>query len=140
MKNEELQFYPKHPSDAKTHQIETTAMPLMAQDAPFEAKALYCEFTADADSFFAKYTDKRFEITGIAKKIGPDIHNKPSIEISDSANGQTYSLVIFPTDSHYKKVAVGDRVVVRANYLVMSNHYGTVMKYSELISVNSHNS
>lgn len=45
------------------------------------------------------------------------------------------ALVIFPTDDHYSKVMVGDRVVVRANYLVMSNHYGLVMKFSELVSV-----
>ena len=83
---------------------------------------------------FAKYVDKRFQVTGVAKKVGPDIHHKPSIEISDSVNGQTYALVIFPTDKHYKKVAVGDKVVVRANYLVMSNRYGTVMKFSELLS------
>ena len=133
--NEELKFYPKHPSGDKTHQIETTAMPLLEQEAPFGAKTLCDEFTADADSFFAKYVDKRFEITGIAKKTGPDIHNKPSIEISDSIDGQTYALVIFPTDDHYSKVEVGDTVIVRANYLVMSNHYGTVMKYSELVSV-----
>ena len=133
--DEELKFYPKHPSDDKTHQIETTAMPLLEQEAPFCAKTLCDEFAADADSFFAEYVDKRFEITGIAKKIGPDIHNKPSIEISDSIDGQTYALVIFPTDDHYSKVKAGDTVVVRANYLVMSNHYGTVMKYSELVSV-----
>lgn len=69
--------------------------------------------------------DKRFEVTGIAKKVGPDIHNKPSNELSDSIDGQTYALVIFPTNEHYSKVKVGDRVVVRTNYLVMSNHYGT---------------
>ena len=134
-RNEELKFYPKHPSGMKTHQIETTAMPSLEQNTPFEAKTLYDEFIADADDFFAKYVDKRFEITGIAKKIGPDIHNKPSIEISDSVSGETYALTIFPTDAHYSKVEVGDKVVVRANYLVMSNHYGTVMKYSELVSV-----
>ena len=133
--NEELKFYPKHPSGEKTHQIETAAMPLLAQKEPFYAKTLFDEFITNEDSFFAKYVDKRFEITGIAKKIGPDIHNKPSIEISDSINGQTYALVIFPTADHYNKVKVGDTVVVRANYLVMSNHYGTVMKYSELVSV-----
>ncbi len=133
--NEELKFYPEHPSAVKTHQIETTAMPILEQETPFCAKTLYDEFTTDAGSFFAKYADKRFEITGIAKKIGPDIHNKPSIKISDSVNGQTYALVIFPTDDHYSKVKVGDTVIVRANYLVMSNHYGTVMKYSELVSV-----
>lgn len=135
MNNEELKFYPKHPSNLKTLRIETAAMPALEQTAPFAAKVLYDEFTADADSFFAKYVDKRFEVTGVAKKVGPDIHNKPSIEISDRADGQTYALVIFPTDKHYSQVAVGDRVVVRANYLVMSNHYGTVMKFSELVSV-----
>lgn len=135
MNNENLKFFPQHPSGEKTHQIETSAMPVLSQYAPFSAKTLCDEFGADADSFYAKYVDKRFEVTGIAKKIGPDIHNKPSIEISDSENGQTYALVIFPTDDHYNKVSVGDKVVIRANYLVMSNHYGFVMKFSELISV-----
>lgn len=135
MNNEELKFYPEHPSGTKTYQIETTAMPILEQDAPFDVKTLCDEFAANADSFFEKYVDKRFEVTGIAKKIGPDIHNKPSIEISDSIDGQTYALVIFPTDDHYSKVEVGDTVIVRANYLVMSNYYGTVMKFSELVSV-----
>ncbi len=134
MQNEGLKFYPAHPSDAKTHQIETTAMPVLEQSAPFDVKTLYEEFAADERAFYAKYLDKRFQVSGIAKKVGPDIHNKPSIEISDSVNGKTYALVIFPTDEHYKIVSVGDKVVVRANYLVMSNQYGTVMKFSELIS------
>lgn len=131
----ELEFYPKHPSDVKTHKIETTAMPLLEQDVPFDVKTLCDEFYENSENFYTKYVDKRFEVTGIAKKVGPDIHNKPSIEISDSVSGQTYTLVIFPTDEHYSKVAVGDKVNVRANYLVMSNHYGLVMKFSELVSV-----
>ncbi len=133
--NKELKFYPEHPSGTKTHKIETTAMPILSQDMPFDAKTLCGEFNFDSESFYAKYVDKRFEVTGIAAKIGPDIHNKPSIELSDSVSGQTYALVIFPTDDHYSKVAIGDKVVVRANYLVMSNHYGLVMKFSELMSV-----
>lgn len=133
--DEELRFYPRHPSSVKTHKIETTAMPLLEQEEPFHVKRLYDEFTTDAIRFFARYVDKRFEVTGVAKKVGPDIHNKPSIEISDCIDGQTFALVIFPTAEHYSRVEVGDTVVVRANYLVMSNHYGTVMKYSELLSV-----
>lgn len=131
----ELEFYPQHPSDAKTHKIETSAMPMLTQNVPFDVKTLCDEFNENSENFYAKYVDKRFEVTGIAKKVGPDIHNKPSIEISDSLSGQTYALVIFPTDEHYSKVAVGDRVNVRANYLVMSNQYGLVMKFSELVSV-----
>lgn len=135
MNNTALEFYPKHPDDAKTIRIETSAMPILAQEAPFDVKNLFDEFSSDAEAFYAKYVDKRFKVTGIAKKVGPDIHNKPSIELSDSATGQTYALVIFPTDDHYSKVKVGDRVVVCANYLVMSNCFGTVMKFSELVSV-----
>ena len=133
---EKLTFYPEHPSDEKTRIIETTAMPLLEGSAPFAAKTLCDEFHADANRFYERYTDKRFEVAGIAKKIGPDIHGKPSIELSDGVNGQTYALVIFPTKDHYEKVSVGDCVTVRANYLVMSNRYGVVMKFSELISAN----
>lgn len=133
MNNEELKFYPKHPSGAKTHQIETVPMPILPQEAPFDVRTLCDEFAADAEKFYATYVDKRFLVTGVAKKIGPDIHKKPSIEISDSVDGRTYALVIFPTNDHYSKVKVGDTVIVRANYLVMSNHYGTVMKFSELV-------
>lgn len=135
MNNTEPKFFPAHPPGEKTRQIETTAMPVLEQDAPFDAKALCDEFWADAERFYAKYLDRRFEVTGVAKKVGPDIHNKPSIELSDSESGRTFALVIFPTDDHYSKVDVGDRVIVRANYLVMSDHFGVVMKFSELVSV-----
>lgn len=134
MKHEDIKFFPAHPSGIKTHKIETSAMPLLSQAAPFAAKELCDEFYADADSFYKKYADRRFEVSGIAKKVGPDIHNKPSIELSDSVSGRTFALVIFPTDDHYSKVNVGDRVVVRANYLVMSDQFGVVMKFSELVS------
>lgn len=133
--NEPLTFYPKHPSDEKTHKIETTPMPVMPQDAPFDVKSLYQEFNSDLQGALAIYEDKRFEVTGVAVKVGPDVHNKPSIEISDCTGGQTYALTIFPTDDHYTKVSVGDTVTVRANYLVLSNWFGVVMKHSELVSV-----
>lgn len=132
---ETLTFYPKHPPDEKTRIIETTAMPLLDQSAPFAVKTLCDEFRADVNRFYERFVDKRFEVTGIAKKVGPDIHNKPSIELSDSINGRTYALVIFPTKDHYEKVNAGDCVTVRANYLVMSNLYGVVMKFSNLIAV-----
>ena len=132
---EPLTFYSKHPSDAKTTQIETTDMPVLPQAAPFGVSALYQEFSTDLSAALEVYEDKRFEVTGIARKVGPDVHNKPSIEISDSVDGQCYTLVIFPTDDHYSKVSVGDRVTVRANYLVFSNWFGVVMKHSELVDV-----
>lgn len=133
--NETLTFYPKHPSPIKTHKIETCPMPILSQEAPFDVRSLFELFHADLHAALAVYEDKRFEVTGVAVKVGPDVHNKPSIELSDRAGGQTYALTIFPTDEHYGKVSVGDKVTVRANYLVFCNLFGVVMKYSELVRV-----
>ncbi len=135
MHQEELKFYPAHPSNEKTHRIETTPMPLKAQSAPYAVKELADAFRTDLNAALAEYQDQRFEVTGVAIKVGPDIHHKPSIELSDGVGGACHALCIFPTDAHYSKVAVGDTVIVRANYLVMSNLFGVVMKYSELVSV-----
>lgn len=135
MHQEELRFYPAHPSGEKTHRIETTPMPIKPQESPYAVKELADKFRTDLSAALAEYQDKRFEVTGVAIKVGPDIHNKPSIEISDCADGQCHALCIFPTNDHYSKVSVGDTVTVRANYLVMSNWFGVVMKFSELVSV-----
>lgn len=135
MHQEELKFYPVHPSGEKTHQIETTPMPMKPQDAPYEAKALADEFRADLNAALAEYQGTRFEVTGIAAKVGPDIHHKPSIELSDKTAGVCHVLCVFPNEDHYNKVAVGDTVTVRGNYLVMSNQFGVVLKFSELVSV-----
>lgn len=110
-------------------------MPLLPQDAPFAVKSLCEALHADLQGALALYRDKRFEVTGVAVKVGPDIHNKPSIELSDHAGGQTFALTIFPTDEHYSRVAVGDTVTVRANYLVFCDRFGVVMKHSELVQV-----
>lgn len=130
-----LTFYPAHPSAEKTHQIETTPMPCLSQDAPFPVKPLCEAFRQDLQGSLAIYADKRFTVTGVAVKVGPDVHHKPSIELSDRVGGETFALMIFPTDAHYTQVSVGDTVTVRANYLVLSNWFGVVMKYSELVRV-----
>ncbi len=133
--NEPLTYYHKHPSPLKTHKLETRPMPLLPQDAPFAVKSLCEALHADLQGALALYRDKRFEVTGVAVKVGPDIHNKPSIELSDRVGGQVYALTIFPTDAHYSRVAVGDTVTVRANYLVFCDRFGVVMKHSELVRV-----
>ena len=139
MQTEPLTFYPKHPSNLKTQLIETTPMPILHQEAPFDVKSLFNAFSEDLKGALSIYRDKRFEVTGIAIKVGPDVHNKPSIEISYDATGECDTLCIFPNDKHYSKVSVGDKVTVRANYLVFSNWFGVVMKHSELVSVEKPN-
>lgn len=64
-----------------------------------------------------------------------DYGQRNASRIIESENSMAYALVIFPTDEHYSKIEAGDIVTVRANYLVMSNWYGTVMKFSELVTV-----
>ncbi len=135
MNHQELAFFPAHPSAEKTHRIETTPMPIKEQSAPYAVRVLADEFRRDLSAALSEYQDKRFEVTGVAIKVGPDIHHKPSIEISDRADGPCHALCIFPTEDHYSKVSAGDTVTVRANYLVMSNQFGVVMKFSELVSV-----
>lgn len=135
MNTEPLTFYPEHPSNEKTRQIETTDMPLLPQQAPFAVGQLHEAFASDLNGALQVYGDKRFDVTGIALKVGPDVHNKPSIELGASLGGPCHALVIFPTDDHYRRVSVGDRVTVRGNFLVLSNWFGVVMKHSQLVDV-----
>ena len=132
MNNEELIFIPEHPSGWKTMQIETKNSTLLEQKEPIDSLELYNLFCNDFDNALKIYEDKRFEVTGTVTKVGPDIHNKPSIEISNEVGGRCHVLCVFPSDEVYNKVSVGDKVVCRGNYLVMSNWYGIVMKKCEV--------
>ncbi len=134
MDNEELIFIPEHPSGWKTMQIETKDSPTLEQSEPVDSLELYNLFSSDFDNTLEKYVDKRFEVTGIVTKVGPDIHNKPSIEISNEVNGRCHVLCVFPSTDIYNEVSVGDTVICKGNYLVMSNWYGIVMKKCEIVT------
>lgn len=135
MSEVKLEFYPFHPSNEKTHIIETTKMPILNQSLPFKVNKLLEEFENDLYTSLKIYEDKRFEVEGIAIYVGPDVHHKPSIQISNEINGKCCALTIFPNKDFYKEVSVGDRIIVKANYLVLSNLFGVVMKNSELVKV-----
>ncbi len=136
MNKEELIFYPFHPSDEKTHLIETTIMPILEQEKPFDVLQLYTDLNDDLSKNLKIYEDKRFEVEGFVINVGPDVHNKPSIKLSNEKNGKCYALTIFPNTNFYNDVSVGDKVIIKANYLVLSNLFGVVMKNSELVKVN----
>lgn len=133
--NKPFSAQPDRLSPLTIHRVESGPLPLLSQDAPFAVKPLCEEFRKDMQGSLAIYEGKRFEVTGVAIKVGPDIHNKPSIELSDCVGGETCALAVFPTDAHYRAVAVGDTVTVRANYLVFREQFGVVLKYSELVQV-----
>lgn len=129
-----LEFFPQLPTDEKTRQLQTIPSPFFeGQTAPFEARALADEIEADIDAGVAKYVDTRFTVTGIVRKVGLDMHNLPSIQLSDKADGECCAACIFPADHGIPEVSVGDRVTICANYLVYSHPLGVVMKLSELV-------
>ena len=132
----QLTDYPEQPTGEKMHQLEFGESPLLAQNAPFDAKELYFSFDEDLKAAEEKYAYYRFEVSGIAGKVGPDVHNKPSIELSDEVGGKCYVLCVFNSNEIYGKVSVGDHVVCRGNYLIASSLYGIVLKMRRLSQVN----
>ncbi len=107
--------------------------PELEQKKPFDAKGLFSYFCENFEDALLACRDKRFEATGVATKIGPDIHGKPSMEISDCVGGQCFMLFVFASEESYKDVAVGDTVTCRGNYLGVTNEFGVVMKRSEVL-------
>ncbi|MBQ7859640.1 MAG: hypothetical protein IJ347_05875 [Faecalibacterium sp.] len=131
-----IQFYPHHPSPMKTRRIQTRPSPMLeGQTAPFEAAVLCRQFEEHLDESLRRYEDKRFDVTGIVIWVGRDIHDLPTVQLSDAAGGRCCVHCIFPTPDVLQTVKAGDRVVIRSNYLVMCNLFGVVMKYSELLNV-----
>ena len=128
-------FYPYHPSPEKTHQIQSAPSPMLeGQTAPFEAAALREDFDRDPEGTLAVCKDKRFDVAGTVIWVGLDPHNLPAVQLSDKVGGACFAHCIFPVDDILRQVKVGDRVVIRSNYLVLSRRFGVVMKYSELLT------
>lgn len=113
--------------------FEKTDCPTFQQGKPLDVRAVYEEFTEHYEVATEKYYEKRIEMTGVARKIGPDIHGKPAIELSDKVDGRCYALCIFQDDYFYSKVSVGDSVVCRGNFLRAREPFGAVLTKSELI-------
>lgn len=107
--------------------------PLLQQEKAFEAKKLFEEFCEQFEKLLEVCRDKRFEVYGIASKIGLDIHGKPSIELSDCLGGRCYVLFVFESEKDYQNVTLGDCIACRGNYLGVTNEFGVVMKRSEII-------
>ena len=133
MNKEPIKFYPEHPSDSKTHQLETQDSPVLEQSEPIASSKLYELFCNDFDSALNIYEDKRFEISGTAIYVGLDGHKKPSVQLSDAVDGRCHVLCVFPTEDILNEVVVGDKITVRGNYLVMCNWYGIVIKKCEVV-------
>lgn len=102
-----------------------------AQEKPYEARKLFENFCSSFEETLPVCRDKRIEVTGIVSRMGLDIHGKPSVEVSDRADGPCYVLCVFETEEAYQHLTVGERIVCRGNYLGVTNDFGVVLKKSE---------
>lgn len=116
-------------------ELEKTDCPPLDGTAPIDAVSVYDCFVNNYEQAKAAFIEKRVDLTGVIIKIGPDIHGKPSIELSDKADGRCYALFVFPNDDFYGKVKEGDTVVCRGNLLSAREPYGAVLKKCELVEV-----
>ena len=107
---------------------------LEGQKAPIEAVDLRRAFDNDPDGSLAIYQNKRFDVSGTVIWAGLDPHHLPTIQLSDAVDGACYAHCIFPGEEILEQVKIGDRVVIRSNYLVLSRSFGVVMKFSQLLS------
>ena len=115
---------------------EAGDFPALEQETPIAVRTMYQAFVDDFDAAEKAYCEKRSTIVGVAVKVGPDPHGKPSIEVSDRAGGECFALCVFKGDIG-RDVPVGDTVVCRGNLPGIVEPYGMVFKKCEVIEVHS---
>ena len=131
----QLNDFPKQPEGKEMEKIEFGLCPVLKQDAPADAKTLYAAFDEDLTACENEYKGHRFEVSGVALKVAPDVHHKPAIELSDKVNGKCYVLCVFNSEDIFSVVKEGDTVVCRGNYLIASSRFGIVLKNSEVVKI-----
>lgn len=114
---------------------EKADCPMLEQDHALPVQVLYHAFAADFETAAASYMDKRMDVAGVVRRVGPDIHAKPSLELSDTEHGRCCALIVFPDDAIYRQASVGDTVICRGNLLGAMEPWGGVFKKSEIIKV-----
>ena len=105
----------------------------LIKDNVFNAKDLNQDFLSMPEESLKKYSGTRMQISGIAIKVEIDIHGLPSVQVSDTLNGEIYILCVFNDNSILKEVERGNKVVIEGNYLVYHKDYRIVLKNCELI-------
>ena len=115
--------------------IQEVFMPMTVQEVPFNAKQLHADFCADREKCEAEYFLKRQTVKGVVMWMGDDIHNKPSIQLSDKPDGDCYVHCVL-AKKDYADVKVGDEIVMQGNFLECHPEFGVVLKMSEVVKNN----
>lgn len=115
--------------------FEKEDCPAFCQEVPLNVKDIYEAFVEDFASAEETYFEKRVDVIGVVTRVGPDIHAKPSLELSDHEFGRHYALIVFPDDTIYRQASVGDTIVCRGNLLGAMETWGAVIKKSEVVEI-----
>ncbi len=95
---------------------------------------LYGEFTQNPQEASRRHEGKRIEVTGVVTYTGPDIHQTPSIELSNVVAGKRYAVCVVNSFDQLEGVAVGDRVRIAGNFhIFVPDRWGVVLKQCEII-------
>ncbi len=97
-------------------------------------KDLYDEFKPDVQSVSKKYEGADITVTGVVTYKGPDIHNTPSIELSDVSGGKSYVLVVVNSSSQLDEVAVGETVTMSGNFHIFGSDDWVVLKQGVILT------
>lgn len=119
---------PKYPMAGK---IQTEKMPM--QDENWTAKELHTAFCENWSEYNERCYGKRQTVTGVVMWMGKDIHNKHSIQLSNSKDGNCYVHCVIISEDYYGDVKVGDTITMQGNYLECHPEFGVVLKYSEVV-------
>ncbi len=106
---------------------------LASEGAVVSAAGLFEAARKDVEGTARKYADGPVTVRGIAVSVGPDIHNLPSVGLSDRAGGTVYVHCVLP-DGDFSKlegVKAGQEVMLRGNYLLFST--GEVFGNDEMV-------
>lgn len=109
--------------------------PSMDQDKPVMAKEIADEFRYDRSKAMEHYAEKRLYVKGVVSYAGPDMFGLPSLELSDSADGETMCLCVFNQNSSIANVNKGDTVTVLGNFIDCVPDYGPTFKKCEVTEI-----
>ncbi len=95
---------------------------------------LYHEFRQDVAGVSRKYNNADITVQGVVIRTGPDIHGTPSIELSDTAGGTLYVLVVVNSFGQLNEVSIGETVTMKGNFHIFSSgNWGVVLKQGEIL-------
>lgn len=82
-----------------------------------------------------QYKGKFVTVQGYAVKVGPDIFGLPSIEISDSPDGEMRALCVLPFSDYLKlsDISVNQLVTVQAEYRTRTKEGYILLKQSTVL-------